>query len=128
MKFLTKSTTVTLLIIALATLSGCMSKGVEMTEQQQRMARCDQYVGMSRDDCQRGENVTIEDYKDEYKEFERDVNNKMKAETAKAQKAAEADEKMKAEKLKEAMDRAKANADAAKQAQIEKQIEALKDK
>jgi membrane protein involved in colicin uptake len=127
MKYLIKGRDVILFITALLSLSGCMSKGIEMTEQQQRMARCDQYVGMSREDCQRGENVTIEDYKDEYKEFERDVNDKMKAETAKAQKAAEADEKMKAEKLKEAMARAKANADAAKKAQIEKQIEALKD-
>jgi hypothetical protein len=108
-------------------ISGCMSKGIEMTEQQQRMARCDQYVGMARDQCQRGENVTIEDYKEEYKEFEKDVNNKMKAEKERAQKSAIAEEKMKEEKFKEAMEKAKAKADAAKEAQIEQQIQALDD-
>ncbi|MFC4701132.1 hypothetical protein ACFO4O_13240 [Glaciecola siphonariae] len=109
------------------TLGGCMSKGVEMTDQQQRMARCDQYVDMSRDQCLRGENVTIDDYKEEYKDFEKDVRNKMKAETEQAQKAAAAEEKLKAEKLKEALEKAKAQADKARQAQIEAQIQAIED-
>ncbi|WP_395339704.1 hypothetical protein PN836_015140 [Ningiella sp. W23] len=98
-----------LFIFSLATvmLSACMTKGLEMTEQQQRMARCDQYIGMARDDCLNGVNVTIDDYKDEYREFEADVRDKLKAEQDQAKAAAAAREKMNEEKFKEAMKRVK---------------------
>jgi hypothetical protein len=108
-------------------LSACMSKGIEMTDQQQRMARCDQYVDMARDKCLRGENVTFNDYREEYKDFEKDVREKTQAENQKVQKALGAEEKMKAEKLKAALENAKLRGEQAKQEQIEKQIQALED-
>lgn len=94
-----------------------------MSEQQQRMARCDQYVDSAREQCLRGDNVTIEDFKKDYKEFEKDVNAKMKAETDKA----EAEQKSREDKLKEALKNAKEKADIARQEQIEKELKALED-
>jgi hypothetical protein len=90
--------------------TGCMSKGIEMTDQQKRMQRCDQYVDMARESCLRGENVTIEDYKEEYRGFERDIQARMKAENEAIQKAVAAQEKIKAEKLKEALKEAEEKA------------------
>jgi len=101
-------------------LSGCMSKGIEMTEQQQRMQRCDQYIEMARDQCLRGDNVTIEDYKEEYREFEKDTQERMRAETQAIEKAVAAQEKIKAEKLKQALKDAE---EKAKKAQEQKVIE-----
>jgi len=39
------------------------------SEQQERMMRCDQYIGDQREDCLRGEAVTIDDYKDDLKNY-----------------------------------------------------------
>lgn len=100
------------LFICLSTigLTACMSKDIEMTEQQKRMQRCDQYVDMARESCLRGENVTIEDYKEEYRGFERDIQARMKAENEAIQKAVAAQEKIKAEKLREALKEAEEKA------------------
>lgn len=60
---------------------GCMSKEVVTNEQQKRMQRCEQYTDRDREDCLRGEHVTIEDYKDDYKDFKKEqqkVNSKDK--------------------------------------------------
>lgn len=115
------------LVATLLSLSGCMSKGIEMTEQQQRMARCDQYIDMAREQCLRGENVTIEDYKKEYRAFEKDVRDKIKAENEGIQQASAADEKIKADKLKEAMRKSKELADKAKQDKIDKEIQLIEE-
>jgi hypothetical protein len=97
-----------------------MSKGIEMTEQQKRMQRCDQYIEMAREQCLRGDNVTIEDYKEEYREFERETQERMRAETLAIEKAVAAQEKIKAEKLKQALKDAE---EKAKKAQEQKVIE-----
>jgi len=104
-------------------LSGCMSKGLEMTDQQQRMARCDQYIEMARDQCLRGDNVTIDDYNEEYKDFEKDLREKQ----AKLEEDEKANEKLKAEKLKQALDNAKAEADKVRKAELEKKLKAIED-
>jgi hypothetical protein len=107
-----------LICLAAVGLTGCMSKDIEMTDQQKRMQRCDQYVDMARESCLRGENVTIEDYKEEYRGFERDIQARMKAENEAIQKAVAAQEKIKAEKLKEALKEAE---EKAKKAEEQKQ-------
>lgn len=104
-------------------LTGCISKGIEMTEQQQRMARCDQYIEMARDDCLRGENVTIDDYNDEYRVFEKNV----REQKERAEKVASENEKLKAEKLKEALSKSKEAAEISRQAEIEKELKLLED-
>lgn len=60
-------------------LLGCMSKEVGYSDQQKRMVRCDQYIGNDREECLRGMAVTIEDYKADYREFERDEQKKRDA-------------------------------------------------
>ena len=62
-----------------ASLLGCMSKDIGYSEQQKRMVRCDQYIGNDREECLRGMAVTIEDYKADYREFERDEQKKRDA-------------------------------------------------
>ena len=52
-------------------LSGCMAKDVPYSEQQQRMARCDQYIERERDMCLRGEAVTIEDFNEDFKDYKK---------------------------------------------------------
>jgi hypothetical protein len=64
-------------------MSGCMSKDVAYTDQQKRMMRCDQYIGESREECLRGMAVTIEDYKADWREFERDEKKSVKKKTRK---------------------------------------------
>ena len=54
-------------------LSACVAKDVAWTEQQQRLQTCEQYVDRKRDDCLRGDFVTIQDYKDEYKRYEKSL-------------------------------------------------------
>lgn len=41
------------------------------SEQQQRMLRCDQYIGEQRETCLRGDSVTIDDYKADYKNYKK---------------------------------------------------------
>ncbi|MDT0593942.1 hypothetical protein [Glaciecola petra] len=53
-------------------LTACISKEAQYSDQQKRMLRCDQYIGQSRDECLNGMTVTIEDYKQDWREFERD--------------------------------------------------------
>lgn len=57
--------------MVLITLTGCMAKDAEFTEQQKRMQRCDQYVDREREDCLKGSPVTIDDYKDDYRAYQR---------------------------------------------------------
>jgi hypothetical protein len=109
-----------LLAISALGLSACMSKGIEMTEQQKRMQRCDQYIDMAREQCLRGDNVTIEDYREEYREFEKDTQERMRAETQAIERSVDAQEKVKAEKLKQALKDAE---EKAKKAQEQKVIE-----
>ena len=52
-------------------LSGCIGKDIPYSEQQQRMARCDQYIERERDMCLRGEPVTIDDYNDDFKDYKK---------------------------------------------------------
>lgn len=111
------------LLFCFTVLTGCMSKGIEMTEQQQRMARCDQYIEMARDRCLRGDNVTIDDYNEEYKGFEKHVRAKQEA----LEKAELANEAIKAKKLEEALKNSKAAAEKARQAEIDKQLKQLED-
>jgi hypothetical protein len=82
-------------------LSACMSKDIEMTEQQQRMQRCDQYIESVREDCLRGMNVTIEDYQEEYRAFERSQQTELKKNSEAIKKAVAAQEKTRMEKEKE---------------------------
>jgi hypothetical protein len=60
-------------------LSACLSpiQG-KHSEQQERMLRCDQYIGDQREDCLRGAAVTIDDYNDDYKNYQK---NKVKEAT-----------------------------------------------
>jgi len=69
-------------------LSGCMSSEAGYSEQQKRMLRCDQYLGETREECLRGMAVTIEDYKTDWREFERSEKQKREAQAIdlKAQK------------------------------------------
>ncbi|MGQ8364480.1 hypothetical protein [Glaciecola sp. 1036] len=60
-----------LLVIGVALLSGCMSKEAVNNDHQMRMQRCEQYIGDAREKCLQGENVTIEDYKEDLKEFKK---------------------------------------------------------
>lgn len=57
--------------LAVITLTGCIAKDVEFTEQQKRMQRCDQYVDREREECLKGSPVTIDDYKDDYRAYQR---------------------------------------------------------
>ena len=65
--------------LSVVMLSACMSSESGYSEQQKRMLRCDQYVGETRDECLRGVAVTVEDYKDDYREFERTEQKKKEA-------------------------------------------------
>ncbi len=58
-----------ILILSATMLFSCLSKDVYYTDQQKRMQRCEQYIEASRERCLRGETVTIEDYKQDYREF-----------------------------------------------------------
>lgn len=88
-------------IFASLMLSACMSKDIEMTEQQQRMQRCDQYIESVREDCLRGMNVTIEDYQEEYRAFERSQQSELKKNSEAINKAVAAQEKTRMEKEKQ---------------------------
>jgi hypothetical protein len=57
------------LLLCASLLAGCMATDVEFTEQQKRMQRCDQYTDRDRDICLRGYAVTIEEYKQDYKDY-----------------------------------------------------------
>jgi hypothetical protein len=59
------------IIVSVILLTGCIAKDVDFTEQQQRMQRCDQYIEQDRDRCLRGEPVTIEDYKDDFRDYQK---------------------------------------------------------
>lgn len=74
------------LLGSLTLLSGCIAKNVDYSEQQLRMQRCDQYVDKQRDDCLRGEAVTIEDYKDDYKAYKKSRKNEADEENEKVGK------------------------------------------
>lgn len=52
-------------------LSACMAKDIELSDQQKRMQRCDQYIDRERDACLRGETITIEEYQDELRKYEK---------------------------------------------------------
>nr|WP_136251291.1 hypothetical protein [Ningiella ruwaisensis] len=114
-------------LAATVVLSGCISKNVEMTENQQRMQRCDQYIDMAREQCLRGENVTIDDYQEEYRAFEKDVRDKQKAEEELQRIKAEKEEKEKEQKLKEALKDVNKNAEEAREKKIEQQIQQIED-
>lgn len=62
------------LVIAasILSLSACMMplEGPH-TEQQERMIRCDQYIGDQREACLRGEPVTIDDYQEDLKNYKK---------------------------------------------------------
>lgn len=64
--------------------SACLSPTAgKHSEQQERMLRCDQYIGDQRETCLQGEAVTIDDYKEDFKNYQ-----KSKAQEAKdAEKA-----------------------------------------
>lgn len=68
-------------------MSGCISKEVGYSDQQKRMMRCDQYIGDTKADCLRGIAVTIEDYKADWREFERDKKKKREDAAIKIKKA-----------------------------------------
>ncbi|WP_284215575.1 hypothetical protein [Agaribacter marinus] len=70
-------------ICAITSLQACMHKDAVNNEHQQRMQRCEQYVGMAQNDCLKGENVTIEEYKDDFREFKKDLKQKNAEKTAK---------------------------------------------
>lgn len=59
------------LIMSMAFLMGCVAKDIEFTEQQKRMQRCEQYIERQREECLQGMPVTIEDYKDDYRAYEK---------------------------------------------------------
>lgn len=61
-----------LAVVSPIMLTACMSpiEG-KHSEQQQRMLRCDQYIGEQRESCLRGDSVTIDDYKDDYKNYKK---------------------------------------------------------
>lgn len=48
-----------------------MAKDVNFSEQQKRMQRCDQYIERDRDLCLRGDHVTIEDYKEDFRDYKK---------------------------------------------------------
>jgi len=52
-------------------LSACMAKDVVYTDQQKRMQRCDQYIDREREQCLKGDYVTIDEYQDDYKEYKK---------------------------------------------------------
>lgn len=66
-----KHYTSVLLVICMSMLLGCVAKDVALNEQQKRMLRCDQYNDRDRELCLQGMHVTIEDYKDDYKNFKK---------------------------------------------------------
>lgn len=57
--------------VSIIILSACVAKDVSYNEQQKRMLRCDQYIERERERCLQGDYVTIEDYKDDYRAYER---------------------------------------------------------
>jgi hypothetical protein len=60
-----------MLIATCVGLTACVAKDINLSEQQKRMQRCDQYIDRARDDCLRGETITIDDYKDDFRAYER---------------------------------------------------------
>lgn len=70
MKLLTRA--IPLACITAICISGCMTPQTgPRTEQQKRMVRCDQYIDEQRDACLRGEAVTIDDYKEDLKNYKK---------------------------------------------------------
>ncbi|MFW8591443.1 hypothetical protein ACOI22_11615 [Glaciecola sp. 2405UD65-10] len=70
MKLLTRA--LPLACISAIFISGCMTPQTgPRTEQQKRMVRCDQYIDEQRDTCLRGEAVTIDDYKEDLKNYKK---------------------------------------------------------
>lgn len=57
--------------VSIIILSACVAKDVSYNEQQKRMLRCEQYIERERERCLQGDYVTIEDYKDDYRAYER---------------------------------------------------------
>lgn len=52
-------------------LSACMANEVTNNEQQKRMQRCEQYIDREREQCLQGDHVTIEDYKEDYRAYQK---------------------------------------------------------
>jgi membrane protein involved in colicin uptake len=102
-------------VLAVLSLNACISKDVEMTEQQKRMQRCDQYVDMAREQCLQGMNVTIQDYQEEFRNFEKSQQAELEAQTKAIEAAVARQEAIKAEKLKEALKKAEEKAKQAEQ-------------
>jgi hypothetical protein len=57
--------------VSIIMLSACVAKDVSYNEQQKRMQRCEQYIDRERERCFQGDYVTIEDYKEDYRAYER---------------------------------------------------------
>ncbi|MFT6270296.1 MAG: hypothetical protein ACJAVV_003130 [Alphaproteobacteria bacterium] len=56
-------------LLSSSLLAGCMAKDITFNDQQKRMQRCDQYIDRDRDLCLRGDHVTIEDYKEDFRDY-----------------------------------------------------------
>lgn len=90
-----KGLSVATVVLISGGLTGCMMpiEGAH-SEQQKRMLRCDQYIDEQRETCLRGEAVTIDDFKDDYKDYQ-------KSKKQEAQKAKEQQQPIKVKKADE---------------------------
>ncbi|MFC3122904.1 hypothetical protein [Agaribacter flavus] len=93
MKVLVKTHANKLVIVSMCILGlqACMSKEAVNNEHQLRMQRCEQYVGMAQINCLKGQNVTIDEYKDDYREFKKDQKQKEADEAPKIKPLLETD-------------------------------------
>ena len=101
--------------------SGCMSKDITLSEQQERMLRCDKYVAELRERCLSGELVSVSDYNDELSSFKKAQQAKIDAEQARIY----AEELSKQEKFNQAMREAQKKAEEAKQQAIEAKVKKI---
>lgn len=62
---------IVLIIVSSFVFTGCIAKDVKYTDQQKRMQRCEQYIDREREQCLRGDYITLEEYKDDFEAYKK---------------------------------------------------------